>query len=81
MIWLLSGALFLWRAVLDNQPYAIIMVDKVDVKSAPDEASTDVFALHEGLKVYMKANLAGWLNIELVDGRRGWIPAITAEQI
>lgn len=81
VIWLLCGALFVWRAILDNRPFAIITAAKVDVKSAPDEASTDVFALHEGLKVYVRTNLAGWLNIELTDGRRGWIPAIKAEQI
>ncbi len=81
VIWLLSGALFVWRAVLDSKPYAIIAVAKVDVKSAPDEGSKDVFALHEGLKVRVKANLADWLNIELVDGRQGWIPATEAEQI
>lgn len=78
---LLCGALFVWRAVLDSKPYVIVAVAKVDVKSAPDEASKDVFALHEGLKVRVKANLAGWLNIELIDGRQGWIPATEAEQI
>jgi tetratricopeptide (TPR) repeat protein len=81
VVWLLSGALFAWRAVLDSKPYAIITVAKVDVKSAPDEASKDVFALHEGFKVRVKANLADWLNIELVDGRQGWIPVTEAEQI
>ena len=80
-VWLLSGILFVWRAVLDAQPCAIITADKVDVKSAPDENSKDVFALHEGLKVCIKANLAGWYNIELADGRQGWIPVNEAEQI
>jgi tetratricopeptide (TPR) repeat protein len=80
-LWLLSGALFVWRAVLDAQPYAIITADKVDAKSAPDKDSKDVFALHEGLKVCVKANLAGWYNIELADGRQGWIPVAEAEQI
>ena len=80
-LWLLSGALFVWRAVLDSQPYAIITADEVDAKSAPDDDSKDVFALHEGLKVCIKANLAGWYNIELADGRQGWIPVAEAEQI
>jgi hypothetical protein len=80
-LWLLCGALFVWRSITDAEPHAIIAVAKVDVKSAPDESSKDVFALHEGLKVRVRANLAGWLKIELADGRRGWIPATEAEQI
>jgi tetratricopeptide (TPR) repeat protein len=80
-LWLLCGALFVWRSITDSVPRAIIAVAKVDVKSAPDESSKDVFALHEGLKVRVRTNLAGWLKIELADGRRGWIPATEAEQI
>ncbi len=81
VVWLVFGMVFVWRSILDSQSYAIITVDKVDVKSAPDEAAKDVFALHEGLKIRIKSGLAGWLNIELADGRRGWIPAAQAEQI
>ncbi|MFH1009632.1 MAG: tetratricopeptide repeat protein [bacterium] len=80
-LWLVFGILFAWRTIVDGQSYGVITATKVDVKSAPDEASKDVFALHEGLKVRIRANLAGWLNIELADGRQGWIPAVEAEQI
>jgi tetratricopeptide (TPR) repeat protein len=79
--WLLLGVLFVWRSVLNARPYAVITVDKVDVKSAPDETAKDVFALHEGLKIRIKSGLAGWVNIELFDGRQGWIPAIQAEKL
>lgn len=81
VVWLLFGVVFVWRSILDSRPHAIITVDKVDVKSAPDETAKDVFALHEGLKIRIKSGLAGWLNIELADGRQGWIPAAQAEQI
>ena len=53
---------------------AIVMVPVTSVKSSPsDESSKDLFILHEGTKVHVLDQVGDWNNIELADGRRGWI--------
>jgi SH3-like domain-containing protein len=44
------------------------------VKSSPSgEAATDRFVLHEGTKVRLIDQVGSWSNIELADGRQGWM--------
>ena len=50
-----------------------IIMNVVTVKSSPDEASTDLFILHEGLKVEIEDFLNNWYEIKLQDGRVGWV--------
>ncbi|HEX05434.1 MAG TPA: tetratricopeptide repeat protein [Bacteroidetes bacterium] len=64
-----------------GQPEAIIMVDKIDVRSGPDRAAGEVFALHEGTKVGVVQQLEGWAEIRLADGRQGWVPFSSFETI
>ena len=53
---------------------AIVMRPVTSVKSSPSsEASTDLFILHEGPKVRILDNVGNWYNVELADGRQGWI--------
>ena len=53
---------------------AIVMRPVTSVKSSPSsEASTDLFILHEGTKVHILDRVGNWNNIELADGRQGWI--------
>lgn len=53
---------------------AIVMVPVTSVKSSPSsETSTDLFILHEGTKVRIIDEVGDWRNIELADGRQGWI--------
>ena len=61
---------------------AIIMRPVTSVKSSPSaEASTDLFILHEGTKVKILDEVGSWKNIELADGRQGWIPSADMEVI
>ena len=61
---------------------AIIMRPVTSVKSSPSsEASTDLFILHEGTKVRILDEVGTWKNIELADGRQGWIPSADMEVI
>jgi SH3-like domain-containing protein len=61
---------------------AIIMRPVTSVKSSPSaEASTDLFILHEGTKVKLLDGVGSWKNIELEDGRQGWIPSADLEVI
>jgi tetratricopeptide (TPR) repeat protein len=61
---------------------AIITRPVVSVKSSPSaEASTDLFILHEGTKVGVIDDVGTWKNIELADGRQGWIKSSDMEVI
>jgi tetratricopeptide (TPR) repeat protein len=53
---------------------AIVLSPVSSVKSSPSsESSKDLFVLHEGTKVKIIDELGEWNNIELADGRQGWI--------
>ena len=61
---------------------AIIMRPVTSVKSSPAAgASTDLFILHEGTKVKIIDEVGSWNNIELADGRQGWLPSADIERI
>lgn len=61
---------------------AVVMRPVTSVKSSPsDEASTDLFILHEGTSVRILDTVGDWNNIELADGRQGWIPSDDIEVI
>ena len=56
------------------QDQAIILAPTVNVKSSPSEASVDLFVLHEGTKVSLVENAAGWNKIRIANGSVGWLP-------
>ncbi len=60
------------KAVMNHRS-AVILVPNVTVLSAPDEKSTDVFILHEGIKVSLDEQRQEWVKISLPDGKSGWI--------
>ena len=61
---------------------AIVMRPVSAVKSSPSaESSQDLFVLHEGTKVRILDQVGSWNNIELSDGRQGWIPSGDIEVI
>ena len=53
--------------------YAIVLVDKVDVLSSPEEQGTELFSLHEGVKFRVEEIRGEWAKIKLADGKVGWI--------
>ena len=65
-----------------NADKAIVMRPVTSVKSSPSSESTkDLFVLHEGTKVKVLDTVGSWNNIELADGRQGWLPAADLELI
>lgn len=64
-----------------HHDYAIVMQPTVTVKSSPTEKGTNLFVIHEGLKVKVTDQLSDWLEIMLPDGNKGWLPAETIERI
>jgi len=68
------------RVERDTQT-AILFAASVSVKSAPDEQSTDLFVLHEGVKVEYLDSVGDWRKIRLLDGKVGWIHSGAAQVI
>lgn len=67
---------------LKSQDYAIVMKPVSSVGSSPSaDSSKDLFILHEGTKVRILDNVSGYTNIELADGRQGWIASKDIEVI
>lgn len=66
---------------LSEHEYAIITQPRITVKSSPSETGTDIFVIHEGLKVQVRSSLGSWREIRLADGNQGWLPASSIEQI
>ncbi|MDI6802933.1 MAG: tetratricopeptide repeat protein [Bacteroidota bacterium] len=64
-----------------SESMAIVFSPSVTVKSSPDEAGTDLFLLHEGVKVEMVDKVGNWFKIKLVDGKIGWLPEKDVEVI
>ena len=65
-----------------NADEAVVMRPVTSVKSSPSsESSTDLFILHEGTKVKVLDEVGRWNNIELADGRQGWLPSEDIEII
>ena len=60
---------------------AIVLNPSVTAKSSPDEAGTDLFLIHEGLKVTVIEKVAGWVKIKLSNGSVGWLKLADIEVI
>lgn len=61
---------------------AVILSAVVSASSSPGgSAAKDLFVLHEGTCVKLLEEIGGWCNIELSDGRQGWIAASNLEKI
>ncbi|HAM97663.1 MAG TPA: hypothetical protein DCQ26_03550 [Marinilabiliales bacterium] len=59
--------------LITHEPEAIIITPSVVVKSAPSETGTELFLIHEGLKVKTTEKSGDWHQIRLSNGNKGWI--------
>jgi len=64
-----------------QQKSGIVFSQTVSVKSAPDAQSTNLFVLHEGVKVEFLDEVGEWRKIRLADGKVGWLTAETVKVI
>lgn len=69
------------RNLEQNSRYGIVMVPNAYVKSAPGTESTDLFIIHEGLKVRVMETTAGWVRVSLADGKLGWMETSQVAEI
>ncbi|MBC3759826.1 tetratricopeptide repeat protein [Hyunsoonleella sp. SJ7] len=54
---------------------AIVFAQETKVKTEPNNRSEEAFRLHEGTKVQILDTVNNWKQIQLTDGKTGWIPA------
>jgi tetratricopeptide (TPR) repeat protein len=59
--------------IMKRHNTALIQCPRVTVKSAPSTTGTDLFLIHEGLKVEITDGLNTWKEIQLSDGNKGWV--------
>ncbi len=69
------------KSYMENTHKAILFEPSLNVKSSPDESGTDLFRIHEGLKIKIREQLGEWTEIEIPDGRVGWVPADSYRKI
>jgi tetratricopeptide (TPR) repeat protein len=65
----------------DTASHAIVMEDRVDVRSGPAEDNTVLFTVHEGTRLEVRNRLDGWWQVSLPNALSGWIPAMSVEQV
>jgi SH3-like domain-containing protein len=59
----------------------VIVADKVDVLSGPAAGNAVLASIHEGLKVEIRSEASGWLQVVLPNGWNGWLPQSAVEHI
>lgn len=76
------GLSFWQKSDYIHEDSAIVVRAVSTVRSSPsDSTAKDLFVLHEGTKVKVLDEFGTWLNIELSDGRQGWIASADLEMI
>jgi tetratricopeptide (TPR) repeat protein len=66
---------------LCRSDFAIVMTAKTPLRQGPDEISPAVGELYVGNKVKFLEEIGTWKQVLLGDGRKGWIPSETLENI
>ena len=63
------------RAGLVDSDEAVVGVPEVAVKSGDREGDITLFVIHEGTEVTLGTRRSPWVQIALIDGKKGWIRA------
>lgn len=67
---------------LTHRTGAVVMLQSVPVRSTPDQGGKELFVLHAGTRVeVVDSSLEDWSEVELSDGKRGWIKRSAIEVI
>ncbi len=75
-----------WMGVLAQERIrdsgaAVVMQPVVSIKSSPDGEGKDLFLLHAGAKVEIVQRVGEYYEVEIPDGRRGWVSRAAVEDI
>lgn len=58
----------------DFRKNAVVIEQKVDVRSGPGPENIVIFTIHEGIEVRVHESNNGWYQISLPNGWNGWLP-------
>jgi hypothetical protein len=73
MVILLAGILT-WRVYdTTHRGNAIVVEQKVDLRSGPGSENIIVFTVHEGIRVRVRNHVQGWYQVILPNGWNGWL--------
>ena len=65
----------------DQNPLSTMRIICSQEKAPGRDSAKDLFVLHEGTKVKLLDSVGFWRNIELADGRQGWLESDALEVI
>lgn len=66
---------------LNVSQQGIVFAGTTDVKSGPDTKQKTLFVIHEGTKVIIREQDAGWIKVSLSNGNEGWIKLADIKEI
>jgi len=78
---LTAGAAVAYQVRIEAAAVAIVLTDKVDVRSGPGEENALLFTLHEGTRVELGDRLDAWVHVNLSNGLSGWVPSSSIERV
>ncbi len=88
LVWVAGAVWLIFALVFSILAYeratvheAIVLAPRVVVRSSPAGDATEMFILHEGVKVRLQESSGAWQRIKLADGKVGWLEANTIEKI
>ena len=64
---------FVKQDLQQENSYAIVFSEEVEVKNEPSQRAAAGFLLHEGAKVKITEDFQDWVEIELPNGSQGWM--------
>jgi hypothetical protein len=53
---------------------AVVVEQRVDIRSGPGVENITVVTVHEGIKVQVRGGVNGWYQVSLPNGWNGWLP-------
>lgn len=82
VVFISNIAAYSQNQLIENRMTAIVMSPAVTVKSSPSVNSKDLFVIHEGTKVEILDNqMKGWREVKFEEGKLGWVPKESIEEI
>ncbi len=64
---------FQQRSYIQNNQYAIVFEEEIEVRDEPNLRGDASFELHEGTKARVLEDYQEWSRIELANGAQGWV--------
>ena len=67
------GMAFAQKRALERTDEAIVTALSVSVRSMPDASGTELFTVHEGMKVRLTDEVGEWVEVQFPNGSKGWV--------